>query len=726
MTSKNLFFKLVWQDFKKRIWCPILIFIVYLLAMEVLLLNQFSRMKRYPDEYAYNMKHYLANEFFSPDVNVMILFITGMIAAVCAFSGYAYLHSKKQLDTFHSMPVKREVLFFARYSSGILMYLVPFALHILLCLMIGLTNGALSGHGIVNAAAFLGIQVLGFLLIYSLCIIAVCLTGNMIISILGACVLVGYSSILSVIRNLLYDTFFHTYVGSYSKQVWAFSPIGMLTNLIVKASEYRQINTGFSYRCMVPYSMVIFIAIFVFTVIGVLLYRRRESEAAGRPIAFGITEPFIKSIVVLPVSILAGFFIRDIMDYSSFEWLIFGILFGFIVSALVMEVIFRLDIKCVFYHWKQLVFNGGCLALIIIVFQYDVLGYNTYVPNEQELAGCAVSINDLMDINVEGYTQQYKYQYVGAEKYRFEHMNILDNPSVLKLARKAASDNLEYEEYEYYLEDGYEESTEYQAAQYQAENYRLIRFKFVKNNGKEVYRQYWIDLSDEETVSLLADVFNDSDYKLGAFPILTDGWKKEYSSLECISNDFQDDTVKLFAERQARLLEVYQSDLLKLTLEDVMNTVPLGNIAFQNKGFSRNAYSRYEQEYGYKIYPQFTATIELLKEYGFDYTQKLTADRIEEVIVERYCEDFEEDKEITITYTDEETIKAILPNIVIGDLMNGVDSYYRPSYAGDNVGLYYKEGDMSKYNSYLFWEEKIPSFIEKDFEIKIEEMKAKS
>ena len=63
MTSKNLFFKLIWQDFKKRIWCPILIFIVYLLSMEVPLLNQFDLMKRYPTEFTYSMKHYLANDF---------------------------------------------------------------------------------------------------------------------------------------------------------------------------------------------------------------------------------------------------------------------------------------------------------------------------------------------------------------------------------------------------------------------------------------------------------------------------------------------------------------------------------------------------------------------------------------------------------------------------------------------------------------------------------------
>ena len=731
MTSKNLFFKLIWQDFKKRIWCPILIFIAYLLSMEAPLLNQFDMMKRYPTEFAYSMKHYIANDFFSPDVNMMNLFMTGIVAAVCAFSGYAYLHSKKQLDTYHSMPVKREVLFFSKYISGLIMFVVPFSLHILLCLVISLTNGAFSGHGMVNAIAFLVVQILCFLLIYSICIIAVCLTGNMIISILGGCVLVGYSTILSVIKDALCGTFFYTYMSSYSQPIWAFSPIGMLAKLIGKATEYREINTGFSYRCLVAYLLVIAIAIVIFTAFGAFLYKRRATEAAGKSIAFAITEPFIKSMVVLPFSVLAGFFIQSIVNYSSTGWLIFGIFFGYMVLALLMEIIFRLDIKCALYHWKQLIFNGVCLALLIIVFKFDVLGYNTYIPNEQEITGCAVSIDDLMDVYVEDYTEQYGYQYMTAEEYRFGHMNILDNPSALQLARKAAEEGIKYAAYDYY--EGFEESPEYQAALYQEENYHSVAFKFVKNNGKEVYRRYWIDISDEETLGLLADVFNDSDYKLGAFPVFRDGWKKEYSGLECRSNDFYNDTIKLSMERQVKLLEVYQSDLLKLTLEDVMNTVPLGNMAFLSQGFFRNSYGGYEE--GYKIYPQFTATIELLKEYGFDYTEKLTADRIEEVIVDRYCEEFwedcsddiyMEDNEIILKYTDEEKIKTILPNLINEDLMYGVASYFKPSYDSDNVSVCYKENGMTIGNSYLFWEGKTPSFIERDFEIKMEEMRSQT
>lgn len=730
MTSRKLFFRLIWQDFKKRIWCPILIFVVYLLSMEVPLLNQFDRMKRYPTDYTYNTKHYLANDFFSPDANVMILYMTGIIAAVCAFGGYAYLHSRKQLDTYHSMPVKRAVLFFARYFSGLLMFVVPFAQHILLCLVIGMTNGAFSWHGIVNAAGFLIIQTLCFLLIYSLCIVAVCLTGNMIISILGSCVLVGYSTILSYLKLMLCNKFLYTYFYSYGEEICAFSPIGMLINLFEDIYEYRELNTGFSYRCIVSYSFVIVAGILVFTAVGAFLYQKRATEAAGRPIAFPITEPFIKSIVVLPVSIMAGFFIKDIAGSSSFGWLVFGISFGFVVSALVMEVIFRLDIKCVFCHWKQLVFNGACLILIIVVFKYDVLGYNSYVPAEQELAGCAVSIHDLMDINVEERSDRYGYQYIDAEEYRFENMNILDNPSVMALANKAASEGLHLKEYDDY--EGFQDSPEYEEIAYQEQNYYLISFKYTKKNGKEIYRRYWIDLTDEESLALLADIFNDTDYKLGAFPILSNGWKKEYGSIECRSKDFID-TVKISAERQARLFEVYQNDLMKLTLDDVRSTMPLGNITFyENMNHHQYAYGGSED--GYKIYPQFTETIELLKEYGFDYTEVLSTDRIKKVIVSIYSEELEEAfgggytvamyyrNEIVLEYTDKESIEAIMQNVHNDELVYGLYSYLSPCYDSGEVTVYYDDDGVESSNTYYFLDGEAPNFIEEDYNKKLEEV----
>lgn len=733
MTSKNLFFKLIWQDIKKRIWCPIIIFLAYFLGMELRLFYYLDRIEKYPSNYDYTMKDYLANEFFAPSQNFTMTYLAIVIGVVCGLSGYAYLHSKKQLDTYHSMPVKREVLFLARYVSGFLMFLIPAVIHTIICLLLGVANGAFSGHGVVNAIGFLGVQILSFLLLYSITIIAVCLTGNMIVSILGTCVLASYSTIITYLNYFMFDEFFHTFSNSYTGEMLAFSPLGMIYKLHDYADEYCETNAGFSYGCILSYSLVIILAIVIFTLFGLWLYKKRATEAAGKPIAFEIAEPFIKAIVVIPISIFSGLIMQGFMRESSFGWFVFGVVFGFFVIALVMEIIFRLDIKCALCHWKQLIFNGACVALVVVIFKYDVLGYNTYVPSDKELSSCAVSIDGLMNISLEERTINYGYHYTSARDYRFENMNVLDNPSVMALAKKAASGNLQHEEIDYY--EGIEEEPAYKKIMEKEAGYREIAFKYTKKNGKEIYRQYLIDISDKETLALLSDVFEDADYKLGAFPILTNGWKKEYSYVRCESNDYSG-SVKLSPERQAKLFEVYQSELLDLTLDEVMKEIPVGNLEFQLKGYATNEYGGYEE--GYKIYPSFVATIELLKEYGFDFTEKLTAEQTKKIRVSKYCDDEElygdyETKEaraqkfysneVSVEYTDTESKEAILDVVIKRELLNGISYYHDIEEAEEQIIAYYDNNGIEESTYYCLRKTEKPAFIDEDIAKEIEEQR---
>lgn len=731
---------MIWQELKRKIWYPIIVFAAFLLAMEVPLLNALERMERFPERYTYDVKFYFANNFLGGE-NVAVLILTAIAAAVCAFAGYAYLHSRTQLDLLHSMPVKREVLFLAKYISGFLSFLIPFLLHLILCILLAVSKGAFSSHGLVNALGFLGLQSLCFLLMYSFCIFVLCLTGNMIISVLGTGVLIGYSSILSVLRTELFDRFFDTFY-KFDGEIWAFSPLGMMIKLVSYAMEYRQGNVGFSYRSMLLYSLVILLAVLVFTALGLVLYRIRATEAAGKPIAFRMAEPVIKTMVVLPVSLFCGLFLWDFSSSEAFGWFIFGNLFGFLVCSLMMEMIFRLDVRGAFRHWKQLIFNGVCLILIVVIFKYDVLGYNRFVPGEQELAGCAVSINGLLEVDSQNYEERYGYRYLSAQDYRFEHMNILENPSAMALAEKAAENGLNEMDYREY--ENFEALPQYQQdritaeLKHQHENYRLVTFQYTKKNGKNIYRRYMIDVSDEETLSLLADIFNDEAYKLGAFPLLNEGWKKEYAGVECESNDFNK-LIALSPKRQNELFQAYQKDMKNLTLDDVMHVIPLGNMTLRFSSAARGG-GYAGGEGGYKIYPQFTSTIALLKEYGFDFTKKLAPEQMKLVTVERYYGELakeyydnaaeeiatevpaataEVESNIVLEYTDEESKEAIHQAVINEDIMGGVYAWLKPDTMNDSIRIYYDDDGVEMSNSYRFYrlgDNKTPDFIEEDFQ----------
>ena len=75
-------------------------------------------------------------------------------------------------------------------------------------------------------------------------------------------------------------------------------------------------------------------------------------------------------------------------------WCVF---WGFVIVCLLVEIVFRMDIRCALEHKKQFAFNAACAVLIVVIFRYDVLGYNTYVPLEKQMQSCAVSIDGLME-----------------------------------------------------------------------------------------------------------------------------------------------------------------------------------------------------------------------------------------------------------------------------------------------------------------------------------------
>lgn len=663
MTSRNLFFRLLVQDFRKRIWCPICIFILEFLAMEVTFLMKIDEMIKSPEEYSYSIGEYVSNVFFTPDNNYFMLMIMILSAIVCGISGFSYLHSKKQLDVYHSLPVKRRTLYCVKYISGILYFIFPLLIHTIICLIFSGIKGAFTISAVSNAFGYIFTQFILFLAVYGVSIIAVCLTGNLIISIVGADIMLTYSLILTELRDLLYEKFYYTNVPQYNSQFPAFSPVHMIVKLLRSISSYRmENNQQFLYECLFHQLLFILVAAFIFGFVGFILYKIRPTENSGRTIVFPVAEGLIKAAIVIPLSLYCGLFMDEVSLYEdSFGWYLFGVILGFVLSALIIEIAFRMDIRNVFHHSGQLLFDAACVGLLVAIFKTDALGYNTYIPSDGEIEDCSVSIDGLLYAS-----SQSPEGYVSATDYRMEHVHIADNPSILLLARKAAAEGLQYQENS---NDEMIENEEY---------YRDIVFGYHLKNGKSVFRKYYIDINDSESLQLLTDVFNDTDYKANSMPLFANGWNTYYDAVIC-TGQYETGSIKLDESRQAQLLEAYQSEFMKLTLEEVMNSQPVAMLEFmkQEKDSYKYSgrYSSYYSEYGYTVYPSFVRTIELLKQYGFDCKSEEELDKIDTVLIRDTTKEYGEGVYPEVIYSDKDKIAAILENSLQDELLYGVYDY---------------------------------------------------
>jgi hypothetical protein len=490
------------------------------------------------------------------------------------------------------------------------------------------------------------------MVIYATSIMAVCLTGNIVISMIAVVVLNVYSVVLEFMVEYLFRDFIYSFTLYGNKELWAFSPLAMIIKLYSEESlsGYPISISTYSY----PYLPKLLLAIVIYTIIAAVLYIKRSSESAGKAIAFKWAEPIVKTMCVIPVSLFSGMFFSSLISNDkSRVWYIFGMAFGYVIVALLMEVIFRMDIKGIFKHKKQFIFNAACVALIFVIFRYDVLGYNTYVPEDIELQSCAVSL-EILDGGISGTLSDGTTYSYGSAEYAYENMEIKGNPSVMELARKICTN------------DAFDEDGNYTERIYFAYN-------FI--NGKKCYRTYYIDINDEETMKLLADVFNDSDYKAGSAPVLEYGRLTEYEKLYC-AGKYNTDVIELTPKLQAEIIEAYEKDYNNLTLEEVLNTYPLGEIemrSYDSEEYIYGTLQRYSFSGDLVIYPSYTNTLKVLNDNGFDMTLDITADDVKSFIVTFYKVDEASDgissyKSYYPVYsnvkvTDKEQINTILANV---------------------------------------------------------------
>jgi hypothetical protein len=652
-----------------------------------------------PLDYRYSVAEYF-NGYFLTNIRVIDLIVVFFAAALCAISGFSYLHSKTQLDTYHSMPVGRLKLFASRYVSGVLVFFVPYVVHMLICLAIAGSRGAYESGSVGKFLQCIVARLAVFMVVYAASIVAVCLTGNIVISMIAVVVFFCYSSVLSLLVSELLSHFMLTFTSYGYKGAWAFSPLDMVIKLYTGASDNGSLLSTNSANCNIGYLPAVIAGTAVYTVIGALLYKRRACESAGKAIAFKWAEPVVKTACVIPVAFFSGIFFDSLISTSDSadNWYIFGLVFGYVIVALVLEVIFRMDIKGIFEHKKQFVFNAVCTVLIFVVFKYDILGYNTYVPDDSELQSCSVDLYVVNDASIYGRFTNGDGFNIDDTDYCMERMELKGNPSVTELARRIAVGS--------YNED--EEA-----------NYKPIIFGYNFTNGKKVYRRYYVNIKDEETMRLIADVFDDTDYKAASLPMLDEELKVDYGIVSCVGK-FNSDTLALTPKLSAELLEAYRTDYQGLSFETVLNTYPIGAISL-TKPYDDEASSKfgYVSTSELVIYPEYTNTINWLKENGFDINFILTAEDVSSITATHYTDrDWEygsysssyEDIEIT----DPEQISEILENIITNDWRWLVDQYTDFFDDYDDYYLLYIDTyeNFGCDFTYYFVKGYVPSFLE--------------
>lgn len=633
MTSKSSFFNLLKEDIRRRLWTLILsslvFFATFVVAFTMVLQNYYDNFSRVYQNSAHDMiEHlsgFLCNNFYGFYPWFLVVAVVGSI--ICAMSGFAYLHSRKQVDFYHSLPVKRETLFLVRFVSGILIYAVPYLIGLLytylLCMIYGVMTTQILAYSLLS---FL-LHLMGYLVMYLVAILAMMLTGKLLIAFLGFAVLNVYVPAMVGLVELLKTNFFVTnYGGTDFEEILAgtrwLSPASYYISLLMKL-ESETVNFFLEFLFFLLLAAVLF-------GINLVLYKLRASEKADTAMVFKITEPIVRIMITIPVGALAGvlFLVLQYENGSSsyVPWLIFGSVLGAVLCHGIIEALYSGDIRKCLAHKVQLLLSVAVAAFLPMAFLYDVFGYDTYLPKKSEIAIVALVNSDLRF----GGSYYDENGWNSAQRYALEHMELTDIDAVYELAeiltedvQKNRMDRLFGRRiYDHYTnpEDGTKVHTMEFVIQY------------TLKNGSKVSRYYQYNYY--AVLNLLERIYNNEEYKTATHPIFGI-LKHSYNITDITCYAPTNGTSVKLVKNCRTILETYRDELLAMDFEELKTSCAIGELQV---GFeANNGDDIYEASTTILVYPSMAKTLALLKEQGYRMQGIENAANISRLVISYAC-----------------------------------------------------------------------------------------
>lgn len=666
MISKNSFWVRSRENLKRRGWTVLLCMLTMFLVLPICQAMAVSVDRK---EVEKGLVHYMgnfdgpgwvANNFLNAiSFDLVLLITTAAFAVLFAIQGFSWLYSRKKTDMYMSMPVSSVKRYITIYLNGIGIYGVCYFCSLLLVFAVGGVLGALSVKTVlVGLGAFL-CNMLFFTAVYNISLVAVMLTGNVLVTLLGCGVFFLYEYMIRFLIDGMMSAFFRTYcsIGDGGVMSWT-SPFFTYLTGIENMSTYLWGGGSRYVGSFLEKLALTVLQSLVYGIAAYLLYRKRKAEAAGTAMAFAKSKSIIKLLLMIPVTLLAGLWFRGLSGDSVF-FTILGMLIGLFLCHGLIQIIYEFDIRSVLLKKWHLLAAGAATAVIFSFAYFDFTGYDTYIPETEDIASVAFTFRqDIYGFsNYERLFDENIY-YSSHEEYMLEHM-ASENTETIEAVRKLAA-----RDHEMALELNTYDN-----------RYTIVYLKYNLNNGRSICRAAAVEL--EKSVGDMDTIFADRAFQYSRYQINDPLVMENADRLEAVySNGLEE--VSYLGDME-RLLKVLSEDLDDYSCSMMLNQLPVGSlrISYHVEGEPEDIYYAWT----YPVYTEFEDTIALLKEQ--DAYMELDAGgsfvRPEQLVsVSVTCYNLKEsdiiytpdggrsvsysnEQTITETFTDEKDIQKIVP-----------------------------------------------------------------
>lgn len=331
---------------------------------------------------------------------LFMAFVFGIFFAMALFS---YLTNSRATQGFHAMPVRRETLYLTNLLTGLVCMISSIVLAFALAGVTAACFGALKlaalGKGLLAA-------MLAVVFFFSFGAFCMMFTGQL----LAAPVFYGILSILAAGVEYLVRVFAGNFLYGYSDFVAPttltfLSPIWKLaTSLSVRSVPIDDVAV---YAASGEYTILSFSLLWIYAAVGVifaalglLVYRRRASEASGSIVTVPWARPIFKYGVAVCCALSLGqliYFLLFGIHLSSGQYSLPGTIVCMLLSGLLgyfaAEMLLHKRFRVLRTGWAGALVFSAVLVCFGVAMSLDLTGYEGYTPASDEVQAATIYLS---------------------------------------------------------------------------------------------------------------------------------------------------------------------------------------------------------------------------------------------------------------------------------------------------------------------------------------------
>jgi hypothetical protein len=427
----------------------------------------------------------------------LVVPLTLLFVLILGVMLYNYMHQKRSVDYFHSLPTGRTPLLLGKFFAGLTMIFIPLIVNLgIVAILIAANNlgSAVPLNSILYDLLWAMLMVtaaLSFTVLMAVCsgttmdMVISAIVINLAYPILILLCQVTASSLLPGLD--LTDNLVNVYTFAFAPFAAAFMPF--LPN------SYSGSTMGS------PFTVWWILLTIVLFAACIALYRKRKSESAENNFAFPLPKIIIRFTATAAVGLGLGFVFISMTANNNQFYFFLGVLLGSLITHIIAEVIYSRGFKGL---KKSFICYGAFAALFIVAYlplSFGFFGYDTRIPATADVA--SVSFDSIY-----GYAAYYN----GTAKVLDENGNTLatiegklTSPENIDMVRTLHQTMIDV-----YKQNGY-------PYKLMASNSGTIRITYHLKNGHTLARTYnSFGINNSKVQSLCKKIQDSKEYRINS------------------------------------------------------------------------------------------------------------------------------------------------------------------------------------------------------------------